>query len=610
MESSADDIRTVFMSDAAIQKRGLPFSLSLFVILSLSAFSSDSFFKTTFARLPTSFSTLLSCVQSEFNALVQLLPSAAAPQPSNSGDASPVVTHLFRLQALLVVLENLTHSHPPNQQRLLAATLQTPADSGRSVPSAPVSFSQLYFAMLQWFAARVMEKHEQGSADSGDNMEVDGQSADRSSAGSGKKRVSKKASVFLDESDLRSMEQAARNDHTAALLSSIPTDTSIVLLLCRLLVNLTNKSPRGIQILYHSYPATSLPTTNTSHSPNKTGVQIMADIVGLCWYHPHVRQLGAADAVSSGGGVVRLNAESELLDLLTLSIGVMINTAEHSPVIREVLLENCHMTVRRQLSVGLASMGASSAAVLGLSSLSHVSGAEVMQVSYLECLVDVFVHTFATIRQIEAQHSKQTASATASKAASSPTPSPTASSSVSGVAAPQRYGSRAHSTPIIAAAPVADSEAADQHDSLVNRMLCSYAAMVLAILATHDSAAFKLVQAALRGRRENEQVSHRLSPTPKPTISSSEHDLLYDASPPPQTGSGRMSPMLGGGGGGGGTGQQQQQVVFGLRLVVRLLNDFLVLQHESVMSEESVDSMLALIAKLERSIKQDSTFGR
>ena len=150
----------------------------------------------------------------------------------------------------------------------------------------------------------------------------------------------------------------------------------------------------------------------------------------------------------------------------------------------------------------------------------------------------------------------------------------------------------------MAAAPI--ESAVDEHESLVNRMLCSYAAMVLAILATHDNAAFKVVQAALRGRRENEQVSHRLSPTPKPA--DSVHDLLYDASPVSgESGSGRSSPVAGGVG---------VQVVFGLRLVVRLLNDFLVLQHESVMSEESVDSMMALIGKLEKAIKQDSTYGR
>ena len=602
VESSTDDIRAMFMSDAAVKKRGLPFSLSLFVILTLSAFSSDSLFKTTLARLPTSFSTLLSCVEVEFNAVMQLSPPAVSSLLPTSTDSIQQVTHLFRLQALLVVLENLTHSHPPNQQRLLAATLSSSADSSSHVLSAtPVTFSQLYFAMLQWFTARVMEQHDQVGG-GGDEMQVDEEKAESMGAERGKKRASKKkASLLLDEADLQAMEQAARNDHTAALLSSIPTDASIVLLLCRLLVNLTNKSPRGIQILYHSYPpaAAAAASAVPTRSPNKTGVQIMADIVGLCWYHPHVRQLDGLGVVPLDGPPPRLNADSELLDLLTLSIGVMINTAEHSPVIREVLLENCNMTVRQQLSVAVAGLG-SSAAVASLSSLSHVSGAEEMVVSYLDAMVDIFVHTFSTIRDIEAQASQpHTTTISHTKPSASPSLSPSFSTASASVAVPQRYGSRAHSTPIVAAAPV--DSAVDEHDSLVNRMLCSYAAMVLAILATHDSAAFKRVQAALRGRRENEQVSHRLSPTPRPATASSEHDLLYDASPVSGEGSGRMSPTGGGGGG---------QVVYGLRLVVRLLNEFLVLQHESVMSEESVDSMMALIAKLERAIKQDSAYGR
>ena len=592
VDASADDIRAVFMNDPAVQKRGLPFSLSLFVILALSAFSNDGLFKTTLARLPCSFSTLLSCVQVEFDALVQLSPPAVSSPPPLSADTPPHVTHLFRLQALLVVLENLTHSHPPNQQRLLAATLPH-NDSSRPPPSTPVSFSQLFFAMLQWFTSRVMEQHDQPTRHSNE-MDVDETAVVKKSADRGKKHVSKKASIFLDADDLQAMEHAARNDHTAALLSSIPTDASIVLLLCRLLVNLTNKSPRGIQILYHSYPASPPPAGPPSH--NKTGVQIMSDIVGLCWYHPHVRPADGIDGTADGRPP-RLNADSELLDLLTLSIGVMINTAEHSPVIREVLLENCNMTVRRQLSVALT--GVDSMVAGAGSSLMHVSGAEVMQVSYLECIVDVFVHTFNTIRDIEAQTNQpQATTASANKPSAFPTLSPTSSSVSTGVAAPQRYGSRAHSTPIVAATPV--DSVVDEHDSLFNRMLCSYAAMVLAILATHDSAAFKQVQAALRGRRENEQVSHRLSPTPESTATSAEHDLLYDASPSHAEAGGRQSPSASGAG----------QVVFGLRLVVRLLNEFLVLQHESVMSEESVDSMMALIAKLERAIKQDNTYGR
>ena len=269
VEQSADDIRAVFMNDAAVQKRGLPFSLSLFAILTLSAFSSDGLFKTTLARLPSSFSTLLSCVQTEFNALVQSSPATISFRLSTSSDAVPHVTHLFRLQALLVVLENLTHSHPPNQQRLLAATLQAPTDSSRAPPPSPVSFSQQYFAMLQWFTLRVMEKHDQASGD-GAEMELDEAGIESKSADKAdEKRVSKKASGLLDDEDLQAMEQAARNDHTAALLSSLPTDASLVLLLCRLLVNLTNKSPRGIQILYHSYPTTttSPPPPPAPHAP-------------------------------------------------------------------------------------------------------------------------------------------------------------------------------------------------------------------------------------------------------------------------------------------------------------------------------------------------------
>ena len=104
-----------------------------------------------------------------------------------------------------------------------------------------------------------------------------------------------------------------------------------------------------------------------------------------------------ASAGAADGRPPRLNADSELLDLLTLSIGVMINTAEHSPVIREVLLENCNMTVRRHVSVALSGVESSAAPV------ARASGAEVMLVSYLDALVDIFVRTFSTIRDIEAQ---------------------------------------------------------------------------------------------------------------------------------------------------------------------------------------------------------------
>ena len=568
--SPRDDIRALFKDEPVFAKTSLPYSPSLLALSSLLSFSADAHFKGTFARVAGAFSTLTSLAHTAFCGLVTATQAAHPPASVASSTSSSL--HLFHLQALLSILENLTHTHGDNQRLLLEAKVQPigpggTAAGGRALPFDVQSFPQLYFAMLQWCTHRVVHR-------------LDGVDEEKAE----------------EEADTVGSSDELNRSH---LLLTTPTYTSLALLLCRLLVNLTNKSDRGVQILYYPYadPIASLASPSAAPSQRKTGVQIIADLVALCWYHPHLRSPQPSSTSSSRAST--LNAECDLFDLLTLSIGVVINTAEQSAVIREVLLENCHVTVHRQADGALLSIRPDEAAVLSPFSL---HSAEAVRVSWLDCLIDVFAHTYLALLALEQEEAEQQPPPPASRAA--PPPPPAA------VAPPQRYGSRAHSAPVVT--PVEPQAVRDlpslslssssvEHASLVHRMLCSYTAMVIAVLAVHDALAFAKVQAALRGRAENAHVSHR------PSIAEStgrRDDCLYDASPSPSA-----SPPPEGREGEGRGGRAAVQVIFSLRLVVRLLNDFVLLQHESVMSEESVQSMLRLIGQLERTIKADSAFG-
>ena len=571
--SAKDAIRALFRDEAVFTKTAFSYSPSLLALSSLLSFSADSHFKGTFARVAGGFDTLTSLVHAAFRDLIAATPSASSPASSLSTTSS-TSPHLFHLQALLTILENLTHTHRDNQRLLLEAKVQPRESSGgaagqRELPFDVQSFPQLYFALLQWCTHRVVHRLDQ----------VDEARAQEEEA----------AVASFDEHD------------RSHLLLTTPSYTSLALLLCRLLVNLTNKSELGCKILYHPYadPVISLAVPSAAPPQRKTGVQIIADLVALCWYHPHLRSPRASPTSSpfssSTSASSVLNAECDLFDLLTLSIGVVINTCEQSAVIREVLLENCHLSLHRHADGALLSIRPAADAALSPFSLHAV---EAVRVSWLDCLIDVFAHSYLGLLALEQgeEDAEQ----------GEPRPQPPQPSAA--VALPQRYGSRAHTAPVIIPVKAEVVEAAQRVASgggeqsvLVHRMLCSYAAMVIAVLAVHDSLAFHKVQAALRGRAENAHVSHRSSNT---DTAGKRDDCLYDASPSPSA-----SPPPPGREGAGGGGRVGVQVIFSLRLVVRLLNDFVLLHDEAVMSEESVSSLLSLITRLERTIKADSAFG-
>ena len=568
--ASIDDVRALFSGEAVFARTGQPYSASLLALVAVLSFSADAHFKATFSRVVDSFSTLSSLVHGSF---VQLVNASLSSGPTS--------TALFHLQTLLTVLENLTHMQGDNQRQLLQAKVEQSAAHMCGLQALPFpvqSFPQLYFSMLQWCTHRVVHQLDQPSA--AEAMAVDDAKADPDAVD-----VTDRAHVVLTP----------------------PTYTSLALLLCRLLVNLTNKSERGCQLLYHPYsdPVACLASAPTA-GKRKTGVQIIADMVGLCWYHPHLR----SPAVDPTSATSSLNAESDLFDLLTLSIGVMINTAEQSAVIREVLLENTHLSLRRQEDGALVSISLDTSA-----SPFSLQREETAQVTWVACLVDIFAHTYLALLALTQQSDEGPAAVTAKPLP--PLPAPVAA------AAPQRYGSRAHSAPVLPATATAEAEAiaspavdatqppsSADSASLVHRMLCSYSAMVIAVLAVHDGLAFTKVQAALRGRAENAHISHR----PSAAATEMADDWLYNVSPSPSP---ALSPPEGRGSQEGGEekgegkveGAQQQRVIFSLRLVVRLLNDFVLLQHEGLMSEESLHSMQHLIAQLERRIRADSAFG-
>ena len=558
----AGALRALLEDEALFARTRLPYSVSLLALVSLLSFSADAHFKETVSRVTPSFGTLTSLIHRTFLDLV-----TASRSQSPVASPSPSAALRFRLQALLTILENLTHTHRDNQRLLLEARVE-PMTEGMAEPSilafTMTTFPQLYFAMLQWCTHRVVYK-----LDPVEEAEA--------------KRNELAAAAVDDGVDV---------DDRAHVVLTTPTYTSLALLLCRLLVNLTNKSERGCQILYYPYPD---PTRSCASSSGpvarKTGVQIMADLVALCWYHPHLRSLPASPSEPCVDGLT-LNAESDVFDVLTLSIGVMINTAEQSAVIREVLLENCHVTVHRRLDGTLVSIIPDNAAE---SSPFSLHALESTAVAWIDILVDIFVRTHLALTALEQQI-----------AAEKKRPSQPAAPVVT--AAPQRYGSRALSAPPIVPADVpaemeVEREPAPsstvEHACLVHRMVSSYSGMVIAVLAVHDALAFSKVQAALRGREENAHVTHRASRAA--STDKRKDDILYDASPvlsPPPATKREES---------GGTGAGS--VIFSLRLVVRVLNEFLLLQHGSEMSDESVQSMVQLIAHLEHRIKADSAFG-
>ena len=572
VETHSADVRLLFASDPFLARSGFAFSPSLLSLLSLSSFSSDSSFKTTIARIPAACSDLVSAAYAEFCSLLQLASSAS---PAAASSSSPSFSlHLFRLQSLLVTLENLTHSHRDNQCRLLDAGVRLLDTAASPLPYAVTSFAELYFAMLQWFTARVLDRQDAGQQEA-----------------------------------VRWEDDAEDEEGGGQQLQSAPSDAGIVLLLCRLLVNLTNKSDRGCQSLYHSYPhptlALALPASSSpSQRQQRTGVQIIADIVGVCWYNPQLRAVDEQAAAASPASSPGLNFDSELLDLLTLAIGIMINTAEQSAVIREVLLEDCNISITTRCS---NTQPRPSPSPSPSPSAPPARAEERMRVSWLQCLVDIFVLSYTALHRIAmvAEQQQQTSPA----------------------AAAQRYGSGAASAPTAAAAAdggssgrpssSAVSSAASlslEHASLVHRMLCSYAGMIVAILAVHDSQSFHRVQAALRGRKENQHVSHHRQQTSQP-LAAIGQDALYDPSPPlsSQTVEDETAAAAAAARAGQAAEQQQpspqsSQLIFSLRLVARLLNDFLLLHESSAMSEDSMDSMAQLIAKLERRIRADSSF--
>ena len=570
--AATEVVRALFSGEAVFTRTGQPYSVSLLALVALLSFSADGHFKATFSRIVGSFAVLTSLVHRTFCAML-------ATSQHSASTSSP----LFLMQTLLTTLENLTYTHAENQRLLLQAKADPASvegSEGSHLPFTIQGFPQLYFTMLQWCTHRVVhsldqpETTEMKSEDGADQSEDNADSVDKT-------------------------------DRSHVALTT-PTYTSLALLLCRLLVNLTNKSERGCQVMYYSYndPVLCLTSSSPSAAKRKTGVQIIADLVGLCWYHPHLRS-PAVPSSSSSSSLPSLNAESDLFDLLTLSLGVMINTAEQSAVIREVLLENTHLTLRRQEDGTLISITPEVSSV----SLHTV---ETAHVTWVAAVVDIFANTYLTLLALAQQPDED----------DQPRPSQPAVPLAEASAPPQRYGSRAHSAPIVPTTQGGPSSAASvaptapissgEHASLIHRMICSYSAMLIAVLAVHDGLAFTKVQAALRGRAENAHVTHRPTKASPSNDRMDDTEYLYDPSPSPrERGWPSQSPSLGGAGE-GGTGAEGKggvQVIFSLRLVVRLLNEFLLLQHEGSMSEESLHSMQILILQLERRIKADSAFG-